>query len=799
MKVPISWLKEYVDVDATPQEIAEKLTFSGIEVEGIDVVGGCLDDVIVVEITAIQPHPGADRLRLCQVFDGKESLAVVCGADNYEVGDKAAFAPVGATLPGEFAIKKAKIRGEVSFGMLCAEDELGLSDNHDGILVLPRETATGVPLTEVVGPPETVLELEITWNRPDCQSIIGIARELAALYGAQLKMPPASYPEGNRSVDDLIAVRIDDSVGCPRYTARVLDQVVVGPSPVWMQRRLAWCGVRPINNVVDITNYVMLECGHPLHAFDYEQIAGRQVIVRRSLPGESLSTLDGVERRLGAETLVIADCEKAVAVGGIMGGAGSEISETTGRVLLESACFHPPAIRTASSALGLSTESSHRFERGVNAETVDWAGARAASLMVAFAGATAAFGVVDVYPRKPERREILLHYDRVRRLLGIEIGDDVIVGILDSLMLPVRSVEDGCVVAVPSFRPDLEIEADLIEEVARMHGLDNVPDTAPTARVVPDADDEPVRAVVECRRSLVSLGLTETVNYSFVSRALLDRFQFSSGPASRVVLPNPVSEDHAVMRDSLIPQMAETLGRNLSRQVNAAALFEIGTVFFKNEKGEEAESEHLCIGLMGAVGEVGYHGQGRIDAADVFLRLKGILEALVAAHHAGNMQLILSEEDGFEPNYGVSIMLNGQPVGRMGILNSRIRHVWRMLDPVAVAEIRLEPLIKHTFAICLLEPVPAYPSVNRDVALLVGTRVRHGDIVEVIRRAAPPELTAVTLFDIFRSEGMGDTSKSMAYSLTYRALDRTLTDEEVNVFHERIRKALGAQLDVEIR
>jgi phenylalanyl-tRNA synthetase beta chain len=800
MKVPVSWLREYVDLDATPEELGDKLTFSGIEVEGIHTIGSDYAGVVVGEVRHMEPHPGADRLRLCRVFTGSEELQVVCGATNFEVGDKAPFAGVGVTLPGDFKIKKAKIRGERSFGMLCAEDELGLSDEHDGIMILPRDTAAGTPLADVLGPPDTVLELEITWNRPDCLCVIGIAREFAALYGTSLKIPEVAFTEGDTPISDFVSVTIDDADGCPRYTARALSDISIGPSPLWMQRRLSMCGVRPINNIVDVTNYVMLECGHPLHAFDHTLITEKQIVVRNANPGEIMSTLDDVERKLSPEMLLIADPEKPIAVAGVMGGAGSEIHDDTSTVLLESACFNPRRIRSTSSKLSLSTESSHRFERSVNVETVDWASNRAIQLMQSLAGGTVAAGIVDVYPCKWESRQITLDLARMDKLLGVSAGVERVVAIFESLMIPVVEQSDSHVtVEVPAFRLDLEIEADLVEEVARMYGLAHVPDIVPAAKVVPQVDDEPSRASFACRDNLIGLGLHEIMSYSFLSESLLNTFS-EQDKAERVVLPNPVSADHGVMRNSLIPQMVECLGRNHSRQITDAALFEIGKVFWKDSGGTVCEEDRVCLGLMGKVGCGPLEKRRTVKPDEVFLWAKGIVEGLVSAQRLHD-ELVFSpvEHPYCEVGEAVSIHLGGTRIGVLGLLRKDLRHRHRMADPVAFAELSVAPLLASVFTNPVYQPIPQYPSISRDVAIAVNQSVAHSDIVKVIREAAPVELTGIDLFDIFTGEGVKQGFKSLGYSLTYRSFERTLTDEDANGYHEAIKGALKRELDVDIR
>jgi phenylalanyl-tRNA synthetase beta chain len=797
MKLPLSWLREYVDVDASAEEIAERLTFSGTEVEGIQHVGAGCEAIIVGEVLAWEKHPKADRLRLCRLFDGSHELPVVCGADNFDVGDKVALAPVGATLPDGLTIKEAKLRGEVSQGMLCAEDELGLSADHAGIMILPADAAPGTPLLDVMGGIESVLELEVTWNRPDCLCVIGMAREVAALYGVDLKLPAPVLEETGKPIEAWTRVEVQDAADCPRYTARVLTDAELKPSPIWMRRRLACCGVRPINNVVDITNYVMLECGHPLHAFDFAMLKESRIVVRRAAEGEPMATLDDEERRLTPEMLVIADAERPVAVAGIMGGAGSEISDATQTVLLESATFDPALTHRTSVALGLSTESSHRFERTVDRATVEWASRRAAALMGEHCGATLAAGVIDVCAEAAGQEPIVCRLGRLESLLGVSFSRDEVLALLARLQIPVAESDDETVsVLPPSFRPDLKIEADIFEEIARIHGLDEVPAAAPVGRVVVDADDARPRAVVACRDHLVGLGLSEIMNYSFLSGQLLDRFG-KDADGRRVALLDPVSADHGIMRDSLIPQMAESLGHNAAHQELNAACFEIGRVFYRAEDGIQ-EEDHLSIGLMGQ--PQGW-GDGAADTSPegAFLRIKGLLEELVRVQNAPALELQPDTHPAFEPGWCVALLTGGKNIGILGLLMASIRHQWRIQVPVTVAELKLDAILSQTHDVQAFKAIQVYPSVARDLALLVDETVRHGDIVQVIESNAPMELTGVDLFDIFRSEEIGDGRKSMAYSLTYRSAERTLTDEETNRLHVAIMDRLRQELKAEIR
>ncbi|MBU0714452.1 MAG: phenylalanine--tRNA ligase subunit beta [Verrucomicrobia bacterium] len=853
MKVPLSWLKEFVAIEVTPEALVERLTFAGLEVEGLTRIGSDFKDIVVGEVISVNPHPNADRLTLCDVATGRETVRVVCGAPNVRAGNKVPFAAIGAVLPNGMKIKSAKIRGEASFGMLCAEDELGLSEDHAGLMQLPCDIPAGTPLIEVVGGPDVVLTIEVTPNRPDCLSILGIAREVAALYGCRLNLPSIKFPEtgpaadgparsATHSVAGGLTVVVEDTEGCPRYTARLLRNVTIGPSPLAMRLRLARCGIRPINNIVDITNYVMLECGQPLHAFDLALLAEGRIVVRRATLGEKMTTLDEVERKLTPDMLVIADAQSPVAIAGVMGGAQSGILATTRDVVLESACFKPALIRKTSKTLGLSSESSYRFERGVDIGGVDWASRRATALMVAHAGAAAARGVVDCFPVEPKGRSIVCRFDRVRDLLGVDIQDNEIASLFEALTLTIvdRS-KKSCTVKVPTFRPDLEAEVDLIEEVARLYGLDKIPSALPHSQFVsgsadqappersaqaralrpgePGVNDAFIRATIMCRDTLVGLGLTEIINYSLVSEKLLTLCD-AARTAQRIVLPRPISVDQAILRDALLPQMIETLGRNRSRQIAEAAFFEIGRVFFRNDQQAYTEEEHVALGLMGPVGRTGYDKRSALAETDSFLWLKGILEALCRklfirvderpAYEGQGAGLAFQEltvaappalyDLGcFEKNRAMVITLDGMPCGVFGLVREALRREWRLVEPVAILEIRLAPLLERVTTVPAAERLPVYPSVTRDIALRINNRLRHVDIVNAIWKIAPKELTTVELFDIFSSNEIGVGCKSMAYSLTYRSGERTLTDDEVNRLHLGLKDRLRNEISVEIR
>lgn len=802
MKVPLSWLKEYVDLgDLTVRALSDMLTFSGVEVESVTTKGHDYAGFVVGEVRSCETHPNADRLRLCRVFDGTKEWAIVCGAPNVAVGQKVCLAQIGAVLPDGTKLKKAKIRGVESFGMLCAADELGLSSDHAGLLVLDSAQPAGRPLAEVLPPPETVFDLEITWNRPDCLSIIGIAREFAALLRRPVRLPDVTFVENGLPVEQLACVRVEEAVNCQRYTARVLTGIKDGPAPAWLARRLELCGVRPISLIVDVTNYVMLECGQPLHAFDYTKLTEHTIVVRQATSGEALTTLDGVARTLDDEALVIADPGKAVAVAGVMGGAGSEIaSGATDTVLLESALFAPSSIKRTATRLALRTESSHRYERGVDLDLADWASRRATALLVQHGGATAARGVLDVDHRPAGVREVEMRFRRAREIIGVSLPVAEMVAILTALGFGVVHQSDaGAIFSVPSWRMDIELEADLIEEVARVYGLAAIPDMPPQTVTIPDADDALVRAHGLCRRTLLGFGFTEAMHYSFLAAAELDGFDRRQAVAWRVVLPNPVSADYAVLRNTLLPQLTAALGRNASRQVDTPALFEMGRVFYRDGRATPCEETRLAIGFCGPLGRAPLDRRRAVTNEEAALWLKGAIVSLAATLHAGKIELRPSEHPAMEAGWATEILLDGEMIGQLGLISAALRHHWRLTTPMAVAELRVEPLLTNVGRLPALQALPAFPAVRRDVAFVAPRTIRHADVLATVHGAAPAELTRVELFDIFQGKEIGLERRSMAYALEFQSPDRTLTDDEVNTAFSKIIAALQRELHVEVR
>ena len=799
MKVPVSWLKDYVDFEDTIEGLADKLTFAGLEVEAIETIGSDFSGVVVGEVLVVEPHPDADKLRLCTVNHGtEETMQVVCGAPNVEVGGKYPFAPVGTTLPCGITLKRARIRGVESMGMLCARDELGLGEDHSGLLELDASLEPGTPFVQVWGGPETVIELEITPNRPDCLSIIGVAREMAVLYGTELKQPAIALSEAGNDVQDEISVTVENAEKCPRYTARVLKDVAIAPSPEWMQKRLEAAGIRPISNVVDITNYVMLETGHPLHAFDKTLVAGNRIIVRDAAPGEAMHTLDGVERALTEEMLVIADTDKPSAIAGIMGGGDSEIRDNTTTVLLEAAAFETSTIRHTSKKLGLMTDSSYRFQRGVNIDSVDWASRRAAALMGELAGATLCRGVIDVYaqPKPPVR--IPFSWGRIASIIGSGITAAEMKTIFTALGIGIEDDDGETAIAVaPAFRLDLEREVDLVEEISRIHGMDNVPAEMPLAKVVPGMDDSRVRGIAQLRSRLQGLGVSEIMNYTLVNHTLLDLFN-KEDRAAREELPHPISMDQSVLRTSLIPQLVESLGRNHSRQIDEACFYELGRVFNRVD-GVPVQTETVSLGMMGPVGRSLLAKRAPVSGEEMFVWMKGLVERLLKAQKLDNATFEVQDLPAFEAGTALSILQDGMTIGCMGLVHKTARAEWRLNGPVAVAELQLEALLKNAFEIPRTTDLAQFPSMSRDIALVVDRSVRHEEVVALIRKAGPNDLESFGLFDIYQGKGIGQGKKSMAYNFVYRSARQTLTDKKVNKAHQKLTDYLCSELSATLR
>lgn len=792
MKISLKWLRELCPVQLSDDEIARKLTLAGLEVEGREAraIG---PGVVAARVVSKEPVPGSDHLNVCKVDDGAGTHQIVCGAANYAAGDVVPMARVGTKLPNGMEIRAAKLRGVESFGMLCSQRELGLSEDHAGLMILPKDARPGAPLDELLGLPDTVFEVNVTPNRPDALSHVGIARELSALTGVPLKLPPMS-----EAPDVKIPAHVHDDAPdrCPRYVARVIEGVHVGPSPLDVQERLRACGVRPISNVVDATNIALLELGHPLHAFDLEKLEGHKIIVRRAAEGEKMTTLDGKERALSADDLVIADAQKPVALAGVMGGQTSEVSESTTRILLESAMFEPAGIRRTARRHALHTEASHRFERGMDEKTAGLAADRCAQLIVQLAGGKLFEGAIDRYPNPLPPATVKVRPERVSAILGVKVPAEEVARWLKALEL---TPKDGGW-EVPSWRRDLTREIDCIEEIARLRGYDAIPIEIPKAGVGETAAIEAhLRVKTAARAALSATGFDEAVNYSFISEK--DAQPFSTTPLIRVA--NPLADTQGVMRPSLLPGLLRNLGYNLAHGVRDLRLYELGRVYLPMPQGQGAlswpntEPTHVGLAITGQRAAKGWTGGG--EPAD-FYDLKGAVEDLLAAMGVNGAQFRHAGVAPLHPASASELLVNGKRAGVLGQVHPLIAQQFELPPLTFLAELSWQALVESATALQSFRGVPKFPAVARDLAFVVDAGVPAEKLLEEIRAAdASKLLEQVTLFDVYRGPPVPDGRKSMAFGLSLRAADRTLTDAEADALCKSIRERLKTAVGAEIR
>jgi len=801
MIVTYNWLKEFVDFDLPPGELADLLTMLGLEVERIEARGEGMDSVVVAQVLEKNPHPNADKLSLCRVNNGQEILDIVCGATNFKAGDKVALAQTGTVLPGDFRIKRSKIRGEESCGMLCSEKELGLADESAGIIVLPPEFELGVPLFEALGVKDTILEIGLTPNRADCLSIIGVAREIAAKLGRTVKYPGHAAEEKGAKIAAIAAVIVEDPQLCPRYTARYIAGCKIGPSPGWLVNRLKAVGLRPINNVVDITNYVLMEYGHPLHAFDFDRLAGGKIIVRRAFEGERFTTLDGQERVLKSSDLTIRDAERAVALAGIMGGENSEISEGSTNILLESAYFNPSSTRLTSKRLGMHTDASHRFERGADINILIKALDRAASLMADLAGGAVAQGILDVYPQKLDAKRITARVDKINRTLGLDLPEEAIRGIFHRLELTTEIIEPGIIeVCVPSFRVDIEREIDLIEEIARLNGFENIPVTMPKARVFSDLPPRRQRFEKRLKNLLADQGFNEVINFSFIAPEALDKLLLDADDPRRLTirLRNPLVEEQSVMRTTLLPSLLETAAKNISYRELNQRIFELRRVYLPQE-GAELPFEPLCLaGLL--TGRREMEGWNQEKTLVDFFDAKGVLENIFSAFQSDDIKYSAEEpEKYFHPGKACNIFMGDEPVGSLGELHPDVLEQFGIDQSVYFFEINVENLVAHSRDTVSVSAPSRFPDSIRDIAMLIADEVPFMTIRECVKALRIKEIEEISIFDLYRGEHIPQGQKSIAIRLRYRSHDRTLTDDEVAGMHERVIIQLMKEIKVTIR
>jgi len=801
MKVTYNWLKEFVDFDLAPEELAELLTMLGLEVESIEYIGAELDDVIVALVEERAQHPNADKLSLCRVNNGKEILSVVCGAQNFKSGDKVALAQVGCTLPGDFKIKRSKIRGEESCGMLCSEKELALADESAGIMVLPPDLPLGVPVFEALGIKDILFEIGLTPNRADCLSVIGIAREIAAKLGKKVRYATHIIPEAGSDIASLATVEIVDPDLCPRYTARFVSGCKIAPSPQWLVNRLKAVGQRSINNVVDITNYVLMEYGHPLHAFDFRQLAGGKIIVRRAAEGEKFTTLDGQERTLTAADLTIRDAGRAVALAGIMGGENSEIANDTTDILLESAYFNPSAIRLTSKRLGIHTESSHRFERGADVHIVTTALDRAASLIADLAGGTIAKGAIDAYPAPQPERCLTVRVSRINSILGLDLGETTIAKIFKDLEFAVVSSADGILeISVPSFRVDIEREIDLVEEVARLHGFENIPMTMPVAQVFSDRIPRYQMLERVVKSHLAGIGFNEVINFSFASHCDISKLNFTATDkrSSAVALLNPLVDEHAVMRTTLLPALLQTAARNFSLRNFNLRLFEMRRVYWA-KPGHELPDEPLHVaGIITGLRNSDAWNQPK-DSVD-FYDLKGVVESLTGLFKMPDLSFIAGGVEPFyHPGKAAAILCNGQLIGTLGEIHPDVQEAFEIDRPIYYFELDFATLVNLSSEKLPVQAPSRFPDTYRDIAMLMDSDTPSAAIVECIRSIKSDKTRSVEIFDLYTGDKIPEGQKSIAVRVRYGSFEKTLTDEEVNKVHQKIVNSLISDINIKVR
>ncbi|MGB9679969.1 MAG: phenylalanine--tRNA ligase subunit beta [Thermoanaerobacteraceae bacterium] len=796
MLVSVSWLKELVNISEENTDIlADRLTMTGSKVETIIRYGEDIKNVVIGKIVEISEHPNADKLLIGLVDIGSEKIQIVTGAKNIKVGDYIPVALHGSTIYGGVKIKRGKLRGIESNGMMCSAEELGLNESllpeyqKNGIFILPP-LEIGEDINEAIGLKDDVIEFEITPNRPDCLSMIGIARETAATFNTKLNVPNIiikEIEEGNPA-----KVTIQDDNLCYRYVARVVRNVKIGPSPLWMQMRLIKAGVRPINNVVDVTNYVMLETGQPLHAFDLDKVYNRHIIVRRAKNGEFLTTLDGKNRVLDDSMLVIADEEKAIGLAGVMGGENTEITDKTVNILIESANFKGSNIRHTSKKLGIRSEASSRFEKGLDPETTVIACERAAQLMADFCSGEVLKGKIDVYPNPTEKNNLVVNIKRINKFLGTEISKDKMINILKSLEFNVEELDENLKITVPHFRKDVTIEADIAEEIARIYGYNNIKDTlmksAETTIGIKTWEQQQEDKIIDI---LLASGMNEIITTSFIGNRDFEKINLPKNSILRnaVKILNPLGEDQSYMRTTLIPSMLNVAYTNFSRKISEFRVFEISKVFTllnnNNIEQQPNETKKVVLGMYGK----------EVD----FYIIKGVIEKILENLNITNVDYLRSTFQIYHPGRSAEIFINNESLGIFGELHPDVLNNYNIPIRIYAGELDIVKILKYVPREKKYKQLPKYPAVERDLAVVVDEDIFVGDIQKVIIEAGGKLVDNVNLFDIYKGKNIPQGKKSVAYSILYRSHEKTLTDEEVNVIHDNILRMLYEKFKAVLR
>ena len=801
MKISLNWLKNYIELQKSPEELARILTMAGLEVEEIATLGNIPEGVVVAKILSREKHPNSDHLSICQVDAGNGNVyQIVCGAPNCDAGKVVPLATLGTKFKeedgSEFVIKKAKLRGVESFGMMCSERELGLSENHDGLMILPDDWKLGDPLGDHIEK-DTVYTVEITPNRPDWLSHWGVMRDVWALCGGRRSFPAAQLPSvsGFESWGALVTVQAPDL--CPEYTARVIRGVKVAESPEWLKKRLNSVGIRPINNIVDITNFVMMEFGEPLHAFDSRFLKDKRIVVRRAADKETIVALDGKKYELDNSMLVIADAEKPVAIAGIMGGEYSGIMPDTTEVVLESAYFNPTSIRLTSRKLGLTSDAAYRFERGVDPDMLETASNRAAALILELAGGELVSDLIRVKTTRPDHPRILCTFSKINSLLGLDLSNMQMVDIFRKIGLGISDIgDDTCVVTIPGFRMDIKENADLAEEVARIYGLDNLPAKRVTAVQAHPFSEDDWAPFEQLRNQLIAAGLDDTVNVSMVDeKSALTDLLFEADDLMK--MNNPISLDLAVLRPSILPGLLACVKRNVARKNSDLALFEIGHVFCKNPAKYPEERDELAIVMTGRAHPERYSAERAVHFD--FFDIKGVLESVLENRRLKSVEFKPASDPRFVKGVCAELFIDGKKAGVLGKLNDKMTHGMRLQSDVMAAVIQLSVLFGAEGKSIDYEPVSQFPPITRDVAFLAPKELDNQQVLDFIAAQKIPNLVNAEIFDLFSGAPLPEGAKSMGYTLTFRSMEKTLTDAEVNAAHEKLRDALAKKLGVELR
>jgi phenylalanyl-tRNA synthetase beta chain len=802
MRVSVNWLKDYVNIDASPHDLAEGLTMAGLEVEALDPVGHSLQDIVAAKILSVTRHPDADRLFLCRVDAGGGEVPVVCGAPNLKEGTLVPMALPGTDLPGGMRVKESRIRGERSEGMLLAEDEMGLTDDHTGLMILPPDLNPGDRISHALSLEDWALDIAVTPNRPDCASVMGIAREIAAITGQKLKRPEIRFADSPIPIEDLTQVTIDDPKGCPRYAAGIIRGVVLRPSPFWLRYRLHVSGVRAINNIVDVTNYVLLETGHPLHSFDYDRLKENRIIVRRAEENEVFTTLDGQTHNLNAETLMICDAERAVAVAGIMGGLNSEIFSGSTNVLVESAFFDPVTIRRGAKRLGMSTEASYRFERGADIEGVPIALERALMLMSQLGGGEVAKGLIDEYPKPFVPPVINLRIEKANDLLGSSIPCERAMMHLRALEMEVEKLDANLLqVTPPAFRVDLTREVDLVEEVARMEGFNEISVTCPSIK--PSDEVEPPEQVMAetLKETMVGLGFNEVINYSFVSPNTADLLMAGKKSPLRSFVPilNPLTVDQSVMRTSLVPGLLETVRTNVVYGVKDLRLFESGKVFVHTKADALPHEEPFLAAVMtGLMNQKEWYCEER--SAD-FYDIKGIVEALLKT--LGHRDILFKRGEVppyYTPEISARILLSDRVIGHVGQVLPEVMAGSDLETLTAyLFELDISALLERVPEAVTFQPLPKYPAVFRDISLIVQRQVESAKIQEIAKSEGGDLLESVHVYDLYEGGKIDRAERAVTLRMCYRSREGTLEGKEINRLHEAVIKGIRRETGARLR